>query len=184
AECRRTGKPYGVEMVGCAWDAMRNHGSRSARLYAPLFFRRTRRALRRAPLALYVTRRWLQQRYPTAGKAYAASDVEIAPIDAPALATRQARLERIARGEPPVLGTVASLRIRSKGVQTALAALEVLRGDGIALRYRVLGGGDVAPWAALAERHGVADLVAFDGIRPAGAGVAQWLDSIDVHLQP
>jgi glycosyltransferase involved in cell wall biosynthesis len=184
AECRRTGKPYAVEMVGCAWDAMRNHGSRSARLYAPLFFRRTLRALRRAPLTLYVTRRWLQQRYPTTGKAYGASDVEIAPISPEELAARETRLERIAAGEPPVLGTVASLRIRSKGIQTALAALEVLREDGIVLRYRVLGGGDSAPWAALAERHGVADLVAFDGIRPAGAGVAHWLDSIDVHLQP
>jgi glycosyltransferase involved in cell wall biosynthesis len=184
AECRKTGKPYAVEMVGCAWDAMRNHGSRSARFYAPWFFRRTRRALRRAPLVLYVTRRWLQQRYPTAGKAYAASDVEIAPIRAHDLAGRRARLERIAVGEPPELGTVASLRIRSKGIQTALAALEALRKDGIALRYRVLGGGDVSPWVALAERHGVADLVAFDGIRPAGEGVAHWLDTIDIHLQP
>lgn len=184
AECRKAGKPYAVEMVGCAWDAMRNHGSRSARLYAPLFFRRTRRELRRAPLTLYVTRRWLQQRYPTTGKAYGASDVEIAPISAATLAARQARLERIAGGEPPVLGTVASLRIRSKGIQTALAALEALRRDGIVLRYRVLGGGDTGPWVALAQRHGVGDLVTFDGIRPAGAGVAHWLESIDVHLQP
>ncbi|HEX6740176.1 MAG TPA: glycosyltransferase family 4 protein [Sphingomicrobium sp.] len=184
AECRRSGKPYAVEMVGCAWDAMRNHGSRLARLYAPLFFSRTRRALRRAPLTLYVTTRWLQQRYPTDGKAYAASDVEIAPMDAEAQHAREARLAHIAAGEPPVLGTVASLRIRSKGVQTALAALGELRRDGLELRYRVLGGGDAAPWAALAKRHGVADLVSFDGVRPAGHGVAGWLDSIDIHLQP
>lgn len=184
AECRKTGKPYAVEMVGCAWDAMRNHGSRSARLYAPWFFRRTRRALRRAPLTLYVTRRWLQQRYPTAGTAYAASDVEIAPIGGQDLAARHARLGRIAGGEAPELGTVASLRIRSKGIQTALAALAALRRDGIALRYRVLGGGDESPWIALAERHGVADLVSFEGTRPAGEGVAQWLDTIDIHLQP
>lgn len=184
AECRRTGKPYAVEMVGCAWDAMRNHGSRSARLYAPLFFERTRRALRRAPSTLYVTTRWLQQRYPTDGKAYAASDVEIAPLSGPEAEARRVRLERIAGGEPPELGTVASLRIRSKGIQTALAALELLRDQGLELRYRVLGGGDPAPWIALAERHGVADLVAFDGVRPAGEGVARWLDTIDVHLQP
>ena len=184
AECRRTGKPYAVEMVGCAWDAMRNHGSRSARLYAPLFFLRTRRALRRAPSTLYVTTRWLQQRYPTDGKAYAASDVEIAPMGEPAAEARRARLERIAGGHPPELGTVASLRIRSKGIQTALAALELLRNEGLELRYRVLGGGDSSPWIALAQRHGVADLVAFEGVRPAGQGVARWLDTIDVHLQP
>ena len=183
-ECRRQGKAYAVEMVGCAWDAMRNHGSRAARLYAPIFFQRTRRALRRAPLSLYVTTRWLQQRYPTDGKAYGASDVEIASMSEAELAARQARLAAIAGGQAPVLGTIASLRIRSKGVQTALAALEALRKEGLELRYRVLGGGDAAPWIALAERHGVADLVSFDGIRPAGEGVRQWADGIDIHLQP
>ena len=184
AECRRQGKAYAVEMVGCAWDAMRNHGSRAARLYAPIFFQRTRRALRRAPLSLYVTTRWLQRRYPTDGTAYGASDVEIAPMSEAELGARQARLVAIAAGQAPVLGTIASLRIRSKGVQTALAALEALRKEGLELRYRVLGGGDAAPWVALAERHGVADLVSFDGIRPAGEGVRQWADGIDIHLQP
>ena len=184
AECRKARKPYAVEMVGCAWDAMRNHGSWSAWFYAPLFLYRTRRALRRAPLVLYVTSKWLQQRYPTGGKAYAASDVEIAPIGPPELQLRQARLQRIANGQPPELGTVASLRIRSKGIQTALAVLEALRSDGLELRYRVLGPGDPAPWTALAERHGVGDLVSFDGVRPAGEGVRQWLDGIDIHLQP
>ena len=184
AECHRMGKPYAVEMVGCAWDGMRHHGSWSAWLYAPLFYRRTRRALQRSPSTLYVTSRWLQQRYPTSGKAYAASDVEIAPLTEAELQSRNERLREIAAGRAPVLGTVASLRIRSKGIQTAIAVLELLRNDAIELRYRVLGPGDATPWQDLARRHGVADLVSFDGVRPAGSGVAQWLDHIDIHLQP
>lgn len=184
AECRKAGKPYAVEMVGCPWDAMRNHGARSGRLYAPLFYLRTRRALRRAPLVLYVTSKWLQGRYPTNGREFAASDVEINPLTELERQAREGRLGRIAAGEAPVLGTVASLRIRSKGIQTALAALETLRRQGLELKYRVLGPGDPSPWAALAEQHGVADLVSFDGVRPAGAGVAEWLDAIDIHLQP
>jgi len=184
AECRRAGKAYAVEMVGCAWDAMRNHGSWSAWLYAPLMYLRTRRALKQAALSLYVTSQWLQRRYPTHGRAYAASDVEIAPMSESERQSRETRLREIAEGRPPVLGTVASLRIRSKGIQTALAALEMLRRQGLDLHYRVLGGGDASPWLALAERHGVADLVSFDGVRPAGEGVRHWLDTIDIHLQP
>lgn len=183
-ECRKAGKPYAVEMVGCPWDAMRNHGARSGRLYAPIFYLRTRRALRRAPLVLYVTTKWLQGRYPTNGKEFAASDVEITPLTERERQAREGRLGRIAAGEAPVLGTVASLRIKSKGIQTALAALERLRGQGLGLQYRVLGPGDPSPWVALAEHHGIADLVSFDGVRPAGAGVAEWLDAIDIHLQP
>ena len=184
AECGKAGKPYAVEMVGCAWDAMRNHGSWFGWFYAPLFRHRTRHALRRAPLVLYVTSKWLQGRYPTNGKAFGASDVEIAPMNEQERQGRHARLQRIVDGQPPELGTVASLRIRSKGIQTALAALAQLRRQGIELRYRVLGPGDPAPWQAEAESHGVADLVSFDGIRPAGDGVRQWLDGIDIHLQP
>ena len=184
AECRRLNRPYAVEVVGCAYDAMQNHGSLLGRVYAPIMFLRTRKAVRQAPLALYVTSDWLQGRYPTSGVSYGASDVEIVPMVESELRARTARLERIAEGPPPQLGTVASLRIRSKGIQTALAALEILRKQGVAHSYRVLGGGDPAPWVALAERHGVADLVSFDGVRPAGQGVRDWLDSIDIHLQP
>ena len=184
AECRRLRKPYAVEVVGCAWDALLHHGSLAGRIYAPFFFLRTRRAVRDAPLALYVTSRWLQGRYPTAGASYPVSDVEIAALDEAEIRARQSRLEAVAAGQPPQLGTVASLRIRSKGIQTALAALEILRNEGLEFPYRVLGGGDPAPWIALAESHGVADLVSFDGVRPAGQGVRDWLDSIDIHLQP
>ena len=117
AECRAAGKPYAVEMVGCASNGARNHGSWFGRLYALPFYLRTRRALRHAPLVLYVTSHWLQQRYPTLGKSFAASDVEIATMSDAEQSAREARLQRIATGEPPVLGTVASLRIRSKGIK-------------------------------------------------------------------
>jgi glycosyltransferase involved in cell wall biosynthesis len=184
AECRRIGKPYAIEVVGCAWDGMFNHGSLLGRLYAPLFYLRTRRAVRHAPLALYVTSKWLQSRYPTDGISYAASDVEIAPLTEPEASGRQERLQLIAKGRLPRLGTVASLRIRSKGIHIAIAAIGALRREGLDLTYRVLGPGDPEPWRRLAARHGVDDLVSFDGVRAAGEGVRAWLDKIDIHLQP
>ena len=45
-----------------------------------LLFERTRRAVRKAPLVLYVTSRWLQGRYPTKGQSTFASNVEIQPL--------------------------------------------------------------------------------------------------------
>ena len=184
AECRKMGKPYAIEVVGCAWDGMFNHGSLLGRLYAPLFYLRARRAIRHAPLALYVTSKWLQGRYPTEGRSFPASDVEIVPLTEAETKTRQERLREIANGQRPQLGTVASLRIRSKGIQTALAALGDLRKQGLDFSYRVLGTGDPAPWQKLAAELGIADLVSFDGVRPAGKGVRDWLDGIDIHLQP
>jgi glycosyltransferase involved in cell wall biosynthesis len=181
---RRLSKPYAVEVVACAWDALFNFGGLSGRLYAPLAFLRTKRAVAQAPQALYVTSSWLQGRYPTKCHAESASNVELEPVGQLALDRRRARLEAIAKGRRPVLGTIASLRTRAKGVQTAIAALSKLRRAGIELDYHLLGAGPAEPWRALAEKAAVADLVHFDGTRSAGEGVAEWLDGVDIYLQP
>lgn len=181
---RRQGKPYAVEVVGCAWDGTRTSGSAAARLYAPLAWIRTRQAVAQAPLVLYVTSAWLQGRYPTRGKAGFASNVSLEAPDSAALAHRKARLAAIAKGEPPVLGTIATLRVKYKGLQTAFEALARLRKSGLDLTYRVLGPGEQEPWKKLAADHGIADLVHFDGTRTAGAEVGSWLDDIDLYLQP
>lgn len=181
---RRLGKPLLVEVAGCAWDASVNHGSPLLRLYAPLFFRRNRKAIAQATQVIYVTSRWLQDRYPTNGEHVGASNVEIVPLDANGIRNREARLAEIAKGRSPRLGTIASLTPRYKGLQLAIEAVKRLREEGLPLSYSILGAGDPAPWRALAQDMGVADLVQFDGIREAGADVRAWLDTVDIHLQP
>jgi glycosyltransferase involved in cell wall biosynthesis len=181
---RLLSKPYAVEVVGCPWDGYVHYGTPSARMYAPLAFLRMRRAVEVAPLALYVTSNWLQQRYPTRGQAASASNVYLLPICEGERAQREARLAAIRSGKRPILGTVASLRTKAKGVHIALAALAQLRASGLDLNYRVLGPGAIESWRQLAENLGVKDLVHFDGTRSAGEAVYAWLDGIDVHLQP
>ena len=181
---RKLGKPYSVEVVACAWDALFNYGLLKYRLYAPLFFYRARRAMRSAPLALYVTSKWLQTRYPTRGFWTSASNVEMVRMDEEGRARRARRIEEIANGRPPRLGTVASLQNRYKGIQTAIAALALLKKEGLELQYEVLGPGDPKPFQQLAAEAGVGHLVTFAGTRSAGAGVRDWLDTIDIYLQP
>lgn len=181
---RQLSTPYAVEVVGCPWDGYLHYGPRAGRIYAPLGFFRMRRAVASAPLALYVTAHWLQQRYPAKGQTAVASNVCLLPMDEAEIARREARLAAIEAGERPVLGTVASLRTKAKGIQVALAALARLRQSGLDLDYRVLGPGDPEPWRRLAESLGIADLVNFDGTRSPGRGVCSWLDDIDIHLQP
>lgn len=181
---RQLGKPYAVEVVGCAWDGFVHHGSPIARMYAPLVFQRTRSAVEKAPLALYVTSEWLQRRYPNKAFSASASNVEIVPLDEQGRERREKRLQEIAAGRAPKLGTIATLSVKTKGIQTAIAAIAKLRRNGLDLDYSVLGSGDQRPWKAMAKRFGVADLVTFDGTRESGDGVRQWLDAIDVHLQP
>lgn len=178
------GKPYAIEVVGCAWDGVFNYGTLSGRLYAPIAYWRARQAIANAPMSLYVTSRWLQQRYPTKGYGACVSDVVLVPMTVAEEAKRKKRLAALAKGEKPILGTIASLRMRSKGIQTAIEALSSLRKSGLDFHYHLLGAGPVEPWAEFAQQLGVADLVHFDGTRSAGRGVGEWLDGIDVYLQP
>lgn len=181
---KRLGKPYAVEVVGCAWDSCMNNGSIAARLYAPVAFLRNRSAIASAPLALYVTSSWLQKRYPTSGQQEAASNVALLPLSKAECKHREERLAAIAAGQAPVLGTIASLQVKWKGIQTALSALSRLHSEGLDLHYRIVGPGRSEPWQRLAKKLGVAHLVHFDGTRSAGAEINDWLGQIDIHLQP
>lgn len=180
------GKPLLVEVVGCAFDGYGNQGSFLARLYAPLARLRMRRAVTNSDYALYVTERWLQGRYPAShGHVGFASNV-ILEASGPEVATnREKRLAELSRGRPAVLGTIASLRTASKGLQTMMAALAAIKQAGRPVpEWRILGPGETGQWRTLAERLGIAEHVAFDGSLAAGPRVLDWLDAIDIHCQP
>ena len=181
---RGAGKPWAGEAVGCALDGYGNHGSRLSRLYAPLAMRRMQNVAARSDQMLYVTRQFLQDRYPCTGLTVGVSDVEIEPLSAAEMAARTQRLLQIREGRQPVIGTVASLKVMSKGIQDAIPALAKLKADGLEPEYRVLGAGDREPWLARARAAGVEGNVNFDGTRSSGARVREWLDQIDLHIQP
>ena len=178
----RLRKPWAVELVTCTWDALWNYGTWQGKVYAPISWWKTRRVVRRAPYAVYVTERFLQRRYPARGRTAGVSDVELPDLD-PAVLER--RLERIhARPRPFRFGIVAALGVRFKGIQTALEALAAARGRLPSFELRVLGAGDPEPWRALARRHGVEGQTFFDGTLPPGEAVLGWLDQVDLYLQP
>jgi len=178
----RLGKPWAVEVVTCTWDALWNYGTWEGKVYAPVSWWKTRRVVRRAPFAFYVTERFLQGRYPSRGRTVGVSDVELPALDEGVLVARLARIR--SRPEPVRLGLIAALSVQFKGVQTALEALGSRR-DGLPpFELRLLGSGDPAPWRELAREHGVDDVVHFVGTLPPGEPVLRWLDELDLYLQP
>lgn len=180
----RLGKPVAVDLGGCAYDGLRAHGSLSGWLYAPISYRRVRAAIAKCRWVSYVTQEYLQDRYPAASGAdvLACSNVELPELDSNVL---EDRLSGMAADRGPlILGTIGSLYGKFKGIQHAMAALGRLRGELPEFQYRVLGGGDPKPWKELAARHGLEDLVHFDGTLPAGEPVFEWLDGIDLYVHP
>ena len=181
---QRSGTPFAVEVVGCPWDGLVNYGSLAGKIYAPLAMQRMRRAVGASNHALYVTKSFLQARYPScAANTVVASNVILSDVADAALAKRKARIKA---GQAGVLklGLIGTLRGRFKGIQTVLAALEAERGALPDAALHVLGGGDPTPWRAEADARGIGDIVHFDGTRPAGQPVLDWLDGVDLYLQP
>ena len=179
--CRKIGKPYLAEAVGCPWDSLWNHSLRG-KLLAARSWLQMRFCMRHASHAVYVTDEFLQRRYPTRGKSAPISDVELRPADGAVL---EKRLEKIARHDGrTVIGTAAAVNVAFKGQHFVIEALARLKAQGRTdFEYRLAGGGDSSRLRALAEKRGVSDQVVFEGSLPHDR-MFDWLDGLDLYIQP
>ena len=184
ALARQMGKPLACVIGARAYDSLTAYGTLAGRVYAPLAEWRARRAVRRCDYVSFVTQNYLQACYPIrpGTVTFAGSNVD---IPTPQAAVLERRLARIATPRDTlVFGTVGNLAGRLKGIHLALEALSQQSDSLPPWRYRILGGGDSSWLRRRAETLGVSDRVHFDGTRPSGDPVLDWLDDIDVLLHP
>ncbi len=179
-EARKKKKPCLIEVAGCAWDAFRYH-STLGKLYAPVAYFRTKRQIRRATHVVYVTRDFLQRRYPTKGKSVNCSNVDIVENGRALL---EKRLEKIEGSDASrcVAGTVGAVNVAYKGQRYVISALNESTEDS-PLSYEMVGGGDPSELMSFAGALGVGDRVAALGVKKH-EDVLEWLDGIDVYVQP
>ena len=69
---------YLIELVGCAWDALWYH-SFLGKMYAPYLFLKTKFFVLNSHYVVYVTKDYLQGRYPTKGYKINISNVNLGP---------------------------------------------------------------------------------------------------------
>ncbi|MFX3635795.1 MAG: glycosyltransferase [Candidatus Pristimantibacillus sp.] len=183
---RSLGKPYAIEVVACAWDGLWNYGNLQGRLYAPFALMQTRVIAKSAPYALYVTEQFLQNRYPCAGgHTESCSNVEIPETSDDVLARRLERIQSVGGVAPLTIGLIGSLNGRTKGIDIAMKAIAKVRPYlPPSVKFRVLGDGDSARWQALADKLGIGNVVSFEGVLPSGGAVLEWLDGVDLYVQP
>lgn len=178
----RWGKTAILEVGADAWATYWHDGWRG-KLLAPFMDWSTKRVVRSAAHVVYVTDRWLQNKYPTTGESIACSNVDIDLQPGSVLTERLEKIRHMMAG-PIHLGTLASVSARSKGQDAVIEALALLksRGHGNFI-YHLAGPGCPSRLLSLARRLGVTDNVQFDGLLRHDR-IGDWFRSIDLYVQP
>ena len=177
---RKYNKPYLVEMVGCPRDALWYHGGIKQKIFLPIMYFITKREVKLSKYTIYVTKKFLQNRYPTKGKQLSCSDVQI--YDVGDLNTKTKKIEKAYTESHYKFGMIGSLNLNYKGHETAIKALGRIKNK-INFELHFLGEGEKSKWITLAKRYGIEKCLYFDGIIPHNE-VYKWFDNMDFFLNP
>ena len=176
----RQGYPVALEVVGDPWDAFQPGANRHP--LRPILRRWLASTLRRqcsqASVVSYVTKEFLQRRYPCPGFSVGISDV-VLPQDC---FVRQPRIF-----SPSTPRTVISVAVMNgyKGHEVMIDAARMCQE--INLHFRLVLVGDGALRREIerrAERLGVLDRIRFAGQLPAGSAIRSELDGADLFILP
>lgn len=186
---RRMKKPVLIELVGCPWDAYRFHSAQGV-LMAPIGHVATRLAVLNSSFTIYVTQKFLQQRYPTKGKSVGVSNVNIS-TEPSRLDRRFSRINRMedrktlsrTSDDRIVLGSIGKVDLSYKGYKSALKAVSLLIQKGYNIEYEIVGPGEQGELRDFISRLGLAGRVRLNGSF-SSSEVDAWFDTIDLYIQP
>lgn len=180
---KKNKKPYLVEMVSCAWDALWNH-SFKGKLIAPFRYIQLKKEVRESPYVVYVTNKFLQRRYPTKGNQTSCSNVALTEFDSEVLKRRIDKINQMSRDTKIIIGTTAAVNVKYKGQEYVIRALAELKNQGLSnFEYQLVGSGSPVYLKSIADKYDVSDQVKFLGAMPHYK-VFDWLETIDIYAQP
>lgn len=172
---------YLAEMMGDAWDSYWNHDI-SGKCIAPYMYKKMKNVAWNANYSLYVTDKYLQQRYPCKNGGISASNVVIKNVEQPVLEKRLEKIKKFDKKHISLM-TTAAVNVRPKGQQFVIQAIKGLKQRGIEVEYFLAGGGEQTYLKKIAKNQGVEENVIFLGELTIEE-VYRYLDSIDIYIQP
>lgn len=183
--CRKNKKKYLIEVVGCVWDSFWNKGIYGKMIAFPLL-KRMQKEILCAPYVVYVTKEFLQGRYPTNGQNTNISNVQLNNLKESSLDYRLEKIERISEEKNNIydIVTVASVEVRYKGQEDVIRAIAELKKKGKKnYRYHLIGGGNPSYLMNLSSSLGVEEEIIFHGSMNHEK-VMSFLDNCDIYIQP
>jgi glycosyltransferase involved in cell wall biosynthesis len=190
--CRELHIPYAVEVVGCAFDAVYNYKfnpwynikNLGVKILAPFSYRSMKHYVNGAPYALYVTKNFLQNRYPSTTGAYTTgvSDVNIPEMDYKVLENHISYLNR--QNREIMFGMIGNTDVYYKGFDITLKALSLVKEQIPNFKLYLVGGGSGKAVRNLAIKLDLIDNIVFVGKIRSGVEIFKFLDNLDIYLHP
>jgi len=180
-KCRKAKIPYAVEVVGCQWDSYWNYGNVPGKILAPLLYLKMKKEVRKATHAIYVTKYFLQKRYPSHGYVANASNVMFHELSD---STLKKRIEKINIPKSNLMiGLLAHYNVKYKGFDVIIKALSILKNNGYLVNVKFAGSGTSHHIMKLAQAYDVEEQVECIGLLK-GDEVMKFLDDIDIYVHP
>lgn len=181
--CKRYKIPY---MAIVNEDIYKNcivSSKRIVRLAAAPLWVGSRFLVKNAKYACYVTREYLEKRYPSSGMIIGCSDVETLELDTGVLDKRLAKISQ-SSSKTCVIGIAGSLKAFLKAHDVAIKALKFLNilSDKHFI-MEIVGTGSSERLKKLAIKEKVIDQVFFLGELKHN-DVLKWMDNIDIYVHP
>ena len=180
--CLRMGKPYLTEVGGCAWDSYWNHGIKG-KVVAPLVYFWQKKYVAKADYATYVTKEFLQKRYPNSQINTNCSNVYLIGMNDSVLQDRIRKIEEMDLKNIIVGQAVASVDVKYKGEQYFIRVMSKLKDRGIKIRYEIVGPGNGDYIVEQSKKYGLENQVILLGAKKKEE-VTEWLKNIDIYVQP
>ncbi len=178
--CKKLNKPYMVEVVACPFDSLYYH-SLLGKMYANIGYFKMKRIVHNAPFVVYVTKEFLESKYPTKGKYVACSNV---------ILNRKFQenpkvefYNKFLKSKKIVITTTGKVDLTYKGFQYVLAVLPQLIENGYQVHYNIIGGGDQKRLKEITKKLLVSEQVTFFG-KLNHDEVFEILERTDLYIQP
>lgn len=171
---KKLNKKIIVEVVASAKDSLWHIGKISAKLYSFLAEYEMKKIIKKSENVKYVST-YLEKRYPTNGEKIICSDVQ--------LSEKMIKEKSRIKEEIEIIGIIASLDSRIKGLNIIFKAIKILKIKGLNVKLEIVGSGDTKYWESLIKKFDLTTNIVFKGILTKEE-IIDWLDEIDLYLQP
>src|SRR5690606_6210903 len=177
--CVKLGKKYIVELVGSPFDSLWYYGGVITKIIAPFNSIKHRKAVGNASAVVYVTKSYLQDRYPNLNYCLNASNVVIEDFDESVL---DQHIEFLTRAKTSsVLGMIGNIELPYKGYKYLFRALvDVIH----PFEFHIVGGGDPKWIRSLIKQYNLGDKIVLRGRINSREEMYAFLDSLDLYIQP